>query len=503
MNAELLARIKQCPNLPSLPAIAVQVLELAQRPTMDISEIARIISKDPALSSKILRTVNSNFYGRSHAVSTINHALVVLGLQSVKTLVLTFSLATNLAKNTGKGFKHLCYWRRSIYAATAAKIIAAKVNLVQQEEAFLATLLSDIGMLVLESVLSGEYNEVCAKALTHQDLLKAESECLGTTHAEVGTVLAEHWKLPPVLMSPIAYSHNPESAPDAALRKMAEVVELAGFCGDVFVDQEAAGAIATVRKVCAERYNLPETEADALLNEIGARTKEVAGLFEINIGTQASYEAILEKSRDLLADLSIQQNIQHQQQSSELKTQNQQLQQKATTDGLTGLANRARFDEFLCERFADKAASLPLTLLMMDLDKFKSVNDKHGHQAGDAVLAAVAAELRQATKRPQDLAARYGGEEMVLVLVGTGRDKAAVIADTIRRAIGAKKIKCGAAVLSVTVSIGVATAEPGGVLSTPAHIIKAADLAVYAAKRGGRNCVKVFALKPPASGAAA
>jgi two-component system, cell cycle response regulator len=503
MNEELLGRIKQCPNLPSLPAIAVQVVDLAQRPTMDISEIARIISKDPALSSKILRTVNSNFYGRSHAVSTINHALVVLGLQSVKTLVLTFSLTTNLTKDSGKGFKHLNYWRRSIYAATAAKIIAAKVNLVQQEEAFLATLLSDIGMLVLEAVLSGEYSEVCAKAATHQELLKAEIECLGTTHAEVGTVLAEQWKLPPVLVSPIAFSHNPEGAPDAALRKMAEVVELAGFCGDVFVDPEAAGAIAAVRKTCADRYKLSEAEADAMLNEIGARTKEVAGLFEINIGTQATYEAILEKSRDLLAELNIQQSIQHQQQKSELQSQNQQLQQKATTDGLTGLSNRARFDEFLRERFADRAASLPLTLLMMDLDKFKSVNDKYGHQAGDAVLSAVAAELRQAAKRPQDLAARYGGEEMVLVLSGTSRQKAAVIADTVRRAIGAKKIKCGNTVLSVTVSIGVATAEPGGLLSTPAHLVKAADMAVYAAKHGGRNCVKVFALKPPAAGAAA
>src|SRR5215204_3921264 len=146
MNDQLLQRIKQCPSLPSLPSIAVQVLDLAQRPEVDIAEIARIICKDPAMSSKILRTVNSSFYGRSQHVSTISHALVILGLQSVKTLVLGFSLVSNLSKNKSKGFKHLLYWKRSIYAATAAKVLAGRINLVQQEEAFLAALLMDIGM---------------------------------------------------------------------------------------------------------------------------------------------------------------------------------------------------------------------------------------------------------------------------------------------------------------------------------------------------------------------
>src|SRR5215510_3635079 len=146
MSDQLVQRIRQCPNLPSLPTIAVQVLDLAQKVDADIAEIARIISRDPALSGKILRTVNSSFYGRSQHVSTISHALVILGLQSVKTLVLGFSLVTNLSKSKANGFKHITYWRRSIYSATAARAIAAKINIVQQEEAFLAALLQDIGM---------------------------------------------------------------------------------------------------------------------------------------------------------------------------------------------------------------------------------------------------------------------------------------------------------------------------------------------------------------------
>src|SRR5215217_5290430 len=119
MNDQLLSRIRQCPTLPSLPTIAMDVLDLAQREEVDIAEIALIISKDPALASKILRTVNSSFYGRSQSISQVSQALVILGLQSVKTLVLGFSLVGNLQKDKAKGFKHLDYWKRSIYAATA------------------------------------------------------------------------------------------------------------------------------------------------------------------------------------------------------------------------------------------------------------------------------------------------------------------------------------------------------------------------------------------------
>src|SRR5947199_1350392 len=114
MSQQIVDRIRHCPSLPSLPTIAIQVLELAQKEEVDIAEIARIISKDPALSSKILRTVNSSFYGRSQSVSQVSQALVILGLQAVKTLVLGFSLVNNLSKNKAKGFKHIDYWKRSI-----------------------------------------------------------------------------------------------------------------------------------------------------------------------------------------------------------------------------------------------------------------------------------------------------------------------------------------------------------------------------------------------------
>lgn len=505
MNPTLVDRIKQCPNLPSLPAIAMEVLDLTQKADVDIAEIARTISKDPALSGKILRTVNSSFYGRSQSVGTISHALVILGLQSVKTLVLGFSLVTNLAKNKGKGFKHLGFWKHSIYAATAARTLAAKLHIVQQEEAFLAALLMDIGVLVFDSVMGDEYGAVCEQVKTHEELYLAEQAALGMSHADAGSLLASIWKLPPLLATPIARHHAPAEVSDVQLRKLTELVHLASRCADVFVDEQAAEPIAAVRQLCKDLHGLPDADADALLAEIGLKTKEAATLFEIQIGTAADYEGILKKANEALVEMTLQSQAQasvFQQQASSLAEQNQELRVKAETDGLTGLANRARFDHFMAEQFIiAQEGNKHLSLLLLDLDKFKNINDKHGHPAGDKVLRTIGKLLATAA-RAQDLAARYGGEEMVLVLPGTVRATAAAIAESIRRAICAKPIMAEGTQVVISASIGVATFEPGGPLKSPPHLIKAADLALYAAKSSGRNCVRVFTMAVPKPAAA-
>lgn len=508
MNEQLLEKVRSCPSLPSLPAVAVQVLNLAQAPESDLAEMARLIQQDPALSSKILKTVNSSFYGRPQHISTITQALVILGLQSVKTLVLGFSLVTGLnpsgaGKSKGKGFDHMRYWRRSAYAATASRVLGSKVGVVQHEEAFLATLLADIGMLVLDQVLGAEYGKVCDQAPGHGELVAAETAALGVTHADVGKIMTESWKLPPLLAVPVAMHHTPEKVADPQLVKLVELVNLAGRCADVFVDEDAAAAIAEVRQRCQRLCKLGESETDALLAEIGSKTREIANLFEINIGSAVQYEQILKRANEALVELTLQsqqQATQLAQKATTLQEQNLKLKEQATTDPLTQLGNRHKFDTFLEEQFEQaKAMGTHLSLILIDLDHFKKVNDTHGHPAGDAVLRHVAKLLRTAA-RAQDVACRYGGEEMALVMPATARATAAATAETIRRVICAKAVAIpDADPLPVTASLGVSTYEPGGPLASTAHLLKAADLALYNAKHTGRNCVKVFTPKAVAA----
>jgi diguanylate cyclase (GGDEF)-like protein len=164
---------------------------------------------------------------------------------------------------------------------------------------------------------------------------------------------------------------------------------------------------------------------------------------------------------------------------------NERLLRQATTDELTGLSNHRRFQEVL-EREVRRAqrTGLPLSIALLDVDDFKGFNDQHGHQCGDQVLRAVGAVLRDRS-RATDEPARYGGEEMAVILPGTDATGAAIVAEGLRRAIAALALPVADSVLSVTASFGVA--QLGTDLPDREALIAGADAALYEAKRAGKN----------------
>lgn len=171
------------------------------------------------------------------------------------------------------------------------------------------------------------------------------------------------------------------------------------------------------------------------------------------------------------------------------------LQQLMNSDGLTGLSNRRHFDEYLeMEWRRAQRESTQVSLLMIDVDHFKSYNDRYGHLAGDDALRSVADCLRACCGRPADLVARFGGEEFVMVLPGTGSGGAALIAEKLRREVLARAIPLepGDAERLLTVSIGVATVTPD-VGQVALELVDLADNGLYQAKRAGRNQVVVAA----------
>ncbi|MBC7413540.1 MAG: diguanylate cyclase [Herminiimonas sp.] len=168
---------------------------------------------------------------------------------------------------------------------------------------------------------------------------------------------------------------------------------------------------------------------------------------------------------------------------------NVELQKLAALDGLTGIANRRRFDETLkTEWQRAQRNQRPLTVLLCDIDWFKMYNDAHGHPAGDLCLKKVAAVLTESLKRPTDLAARFGGEEFVLVLPDTDQEGALVVAHQCLQRVEALALPNPGATGSgfVTISIGLATLVPGRESSFDI-LVDMADRALYGAKIAGRN----------------
>lgn len=171
-----------------------------------------------------------------------------------------------------------------------------------------------------------------------------------------------------------------------------------------------------------------------------------------------------------------------------------ELESQTLVDGLTGIANRRRFDLHLDDEFRRaKRNTSPLSLIMIDVDYFKDYNDNYGHQRGDQCLAQIAGALSSVLNRSRDLVARYGGEEFTVVLPDTNEDGAMQIAETMRTEIEALNIEHAYSGVArfVTISLGVSTIVPEH-MSKTGNLIHAADRALYQAKRSGRNCVVMY-----------
>jgi diguanylate cyclase (GGDEF)-like protein len=175
---------------------------------------------------------------------------------------------------------------------------------------------------------------------------------------------------------------------------------------------------------------------------------------------------------------------------------------QALRDGLTGLANRRCFNETIEREFKRAARSgQPLSLIMVDIDLFKTFNDQYGHPAGDNCLRAVSAAMQGALRRPGDMVARYGGEEFAILLPETDIAGAVQMVSDMQAAIRTLAIPHEAGTLSVvTISAGVASWCPGRLAATPVWLVEAADAALYEAKALGRN---TFTVAPNADIAAA
>ncbi|WP_111978254.1 sensor domain-containing diguanylate cyclase [Algibacillus agarilyticus] len=238
-------------------------------------------------------------------------------------------------------------------------------------------------------------------------------------------------------------------------------------------------AIALAFAYSEERFNALATQKEALIQAQHASEAQ-AKLIEVQIEQQEELEAMVqERTFELEVTL------------RELQEKNQELEEKSTLDPLTGIRNRRFFDKkLLAEYRRSRREQTCLTVIMLDIDHFKRVNDTYGHQAGDDVIRQVAKIAESLLKRPTDAICRYGGEEFALILPATEAEGGLQMAEDIRQQITEKDLHtCGGA-LSITISAGVASCIASGKKSE-ADLLKSADDALYQAKQTGRNKVVV------------
>jgi len=231
--------VRQLRDLPSLPAVVVELLASMEADEVDAHLLGAKIATDQSLTAKTLRLANSSFYGMASKVTSIHQAIAVLGVHSIRTLVTACAVTGSFPADANLRFNFKGFWRHSVGTAVCARLLAPHLKL-NPEAAFTAGLLHDIGTLVLATRLPQKYELMLAYRREHDCYLaEAERAVFGTDHAAVGSALAAHWRFPASMQNAVAADHDWEGALPPALPLLVHTANIVAHGLDLAEDPEA------------------------------------------------------------------------------------------------------------------------------------------------------------------------------------------------------------------------------------------------------------------------
>ncbi len=269
-------------DLPSLPTVIIQVVKATEKETVSTSEIEELIGADAAISTKLLKVVNSAYFGMPRQIFSINQAIAILGLHQVRNLVLSIGVLNALSHDSARteGLQR-AFWERSFGTASCSSLIARRKRLPakEQELLFVAGLLHDIGVLFLLTQFTTPYLEVLKTSLANQELLvDVEQRALHTNHAWLGGMLAGKWNFPEDLTELIAQHEFPTSPfehPSTTCLYVADRIV------GTIVDGQSSGFSPGLSQEYLDWLDLDAEEQESLKSEVMVqlnRAKELLGL---------------------------------------------------------------------------------------------------------------------------------------------------------------------------------------------------------------------------------
>ncbi|MFL6658746.1 MAG: HDOD domain-containing protein [Massilia sp.] len=267
--------VRSLEDLPSLPAVVMELLTSIDQDDVDISVLAKKVSHDQALTAKTLRLANSSLFGLQVKVTTIQQAITFLGFQTTRNLITAAAVTGCFAEGQCPGFDDKAFWRHSIASAACCRVLARRVRF-NQDYAFTAGLLHDIGRLVLVSSFSAQYQEVMEYRVANDCfVIEAEQAILGMDHVVAGVALATHWNFSDTMKTAIAFHHDPDAEGAGILAAIVHVanaivhaLDLAGE-DDELVPAVSAAAWATLG-LSEEAYLHAFRETELQFEEITA-----------------------------------------------------------------------------------------------------------------------------------------------------------------------------------------------------------------------------------------
>jgi HD-like signal output (HDOD) protein/nitrogen-specific signal transduction histidine kinase len=271
-------KISTLKNLPTLPHILLKLFESCSQESVELDEIAAIVSKDPSLSAKILKLVNSAYFGLPQKVHEINQAVVLVGTSGIKNMAICACVYEAFPRPKKNGIFNLKgFWWHSLRCAFLSKSIAAEMNSGQPDEAFISGLLHDIGKVVLWVNFHTAYEALLINCRDDDQSITEEEARLGVTHSEVGAWLLNRWNFQPMISDAVRYHHESPVRISQAL-PMTQIICIANFlCQDA--EARMSDGVALAKKI----IGLSADECYALIEKSGQEAKDVADALGIDI----------------------------------------------------------------------------------------------------------------------------------------------------------------------------------------------------------------------------
>lgn len=306
-SGDMLAQfVKRAGALYSLPSVAIEVLALTDRPNVDVQALKVCVERDPALTAKILRVVNSSVFGLSREVSDLNQGLALLGAEPLKLLVLGFSLPESLFSDVEASMLER-FWRFALIKAVAARRLAGRFWNYPQDEAFIAGLLQEIGTLLLIRELGEPYVHFLKSAIAMgEDVTSMENSVLGFNHARLSSQLLDSWNLPKKIVDAIGRPLEIEQLVQLPPTEQAlpQILHIATLIAAIIVDHRNAAMSELL--AAAERYQLITIDQiNAELDSLQEQVELMAGVFAVPINNPLSYRDILADAHRAIATISV------------------------------------------------------------------------------------------------------------------------------------------------------------------------------------------------------
>lgn len=231
-------------QLPALPAVAEEVVKMVENPRTSASEIGRVISMDPGLTAKVLKIANSAFYGFPKKISTVDFAIIVLGFETLREIVISISLVSTLQNKHDSTVNTQQFWDHAIYTGVIGRRLARDLGYRVSGEVFVGGLLHDMGISALSQHFVPEYERITEIVnSTNLTWLEAEKSVLGVTHAEIGGWLADRWNFPSTLIEAVSMHHEPLQA-----KENPELVSII-HCADVIANRLLSDSVVSDKGV--------------------------------------------------------------------------------------------------------------------------------------------------------------------------------------------------------------------------------------------------------------